>query len=128
MKYPYNQVYEPPFPSLSVMLSNHTEGIRTAAVDALVDSGSDGTLVPVDLLGQIIAPVFTQSHIRSHWGEWRDVDLFIADLILDERLTLPGVIVIGDEQGDEIILGRNVLNKLRLRLDGPARFTEILTR
>lgn len=41
-------------------------------------------------------------------------------------LTLPGVFVVGDEQGDEIILGRNVLNELRLLLDGPAELTEVL--
>lgn len=32
----------------------------------------------------------------------------------------------GDERGDEIILGRNVLNKLRLMLDGPAAVTKVL--
>ena len=51
----------------------------------------------------------------------------MVDLILDS-LRLPGVFVVGDEQGDEIILGRDVLNRLRLLLDGPAHITEILTR
>jgi hypothetical protein len=36
--------------------------------------------------------------------------------------------VVGDEQGEEIVLGRNVLNRLRLLLDGPSRLTEILSR
>ena len=30
------------------------------------------------------------------------------------------------ERGDEIILGRNVLNRLRLLLDGPAAVTQVL--
>jgi hypothetical protein len=34
--------------------------------------------------------------------------------------------VVGDEVGDEIILGRNVLNRLRLLLDGPAAMLEVL--
>ena len=38
---------------------------------------------------------------------------------------LPGIFVVGDEQGDEIVLGRDVLNKLRIFLDGPARIVEI---
>ncbi|MFQ5859514.1 MAG: hypothetical protein ACE5LU_28280 [Anaerolineae bacterium] len=41
---------------------------------------------------------------------------------------LPGISAVGDDQGDEIILGRNVLNQLRLLLDGPANITEVLTR
>jgi len=48
----------------------------------------------------------------------------VIDLELGD-LRLPGVFVVGDEQGDEIVLGRNVLNKLRLLLDGPANITNI---
>jgi len=48
----------------------------------------------------------------------------VVDLELD-GLRLPSIFVVGDEQGDEIVLGRNVLNKLRLFLDGPANLTEI---
>jgi hypothetical protein len=35
------------------------------------------------------------------------------------ELTLSGIHVVGDELGDETVLGRNVLNRLRLLLDGP---------
>ena len=35
------------------------------------------------------------------------------------ELTLSGITVVGDELGDETVLGRNVLNRLRLLLDGP---------
>ena len=34
--------------------------------------------------------------------------------------------VVGDEISDEVILGRNVLNRLRLLLDGPAGMVEVL--
>lgn len=34
--------------------------------------------------------------------------------------------VVGDEIGDEVILGHNVLNRLRLLLDGPAGMVEVL--
>jgi len=32
----------------------------------------------------------------------------------------------GDELGDEVVLGRNVLNRLRLLLDGPVALTRLL--
>ncbi len=38
-------------------------------------------------------------------------------------VTLPGTYVVGDEMGDEVILGRDVLNHLRITLDGPALLT-----
>jgi predicted aspartyl protease len=93
----------------------------------LLDTGSDGTLVPITYLRRILAPVLTNTRIRSHWGEWRPVQLFVVDVVID-GLRLPGIFVVGDEQGDEIVLGRDVLNRLRLLLDGPAQTTDVLIR
>lgn len=125
MKYPYDVSYQPPFPVVRVVLCNGEEGLRSASAKALLDTGSDGSLVPIAYLWQILAPALTDTRIRSHWGEWRSAQLFMVDLEMD-NLGLPGVFVVGDEQGDEIVLGRNVLNKLRLLLDGPANLTDIL--
>ncbi len=124
MRYPYDTSYQPPFPVARVVFYNSEEGLRTTPENALLDTGSDGSLVPIAYLRQILAPVLTDTRIRSHWGEWRSAQLFVVDLELDD-LRLPGVFVVGDEQGDEIVLGRNVLNKLRILLDGPASLTEI---
>jgi len=125
MRYPYDKSYRPPFPVVQVTLYNSEEGLGTSARNALLDTGSDGSLVPISHLRQILAPAFADTCIRSHWGEWRPVQLFLVDLVLDD-LRLTDVSVVGDEQGDEIVLGRNVLNRLRLLLDGPARLTDIL--
>jgi predicted aspartyl protease len=119
MKYAYDAAYEPIFPAAPVVLRNSEEGLRTEKVQALVDTGSDGSLVPITYLEQILAPPMTDTHIRSHWGEWRSAQLFAVDIELGS-LRLPDVFVVGDEQGTEIVLGRNVLNKLRVLLDGPA--------
>jgi hypothetical protein len=62
--------------------------------------------------------------LRSQWGERRAVFLYLVDLQIGE-LTLPGIYVVGDELGEEIVLGRNVLNQLRLLLDGPAGLTQL---
>ena len=124
MKYPYNSDYQPSFPAIEVVLWNSEAGLRTSSQPALVDTGSDGTLVPIAQLQNILAPALTDTWIRSHWGEWRSVQLFVVDIEID-NLKLPNVFVVGDEQGDEIILGRNILNKLRLMLDGPANMTDV---
>lgn len=123
MKHSYSGDYAPSFPVLPVVLTNPEEGLRTAAVSALIDTGSDGTLVPIVFLEDILAPALTEMRIRSHWGEWRATQLFLVDIELN-GLTLPGMFVVGDDTGDEIVLGRNVLNKLHLALDGPAQTTE----
>lgn len=45
-----------------------------------------------------------------------------------EGQLLPGIEVVGDEQGRDVLLGRNVLNKLIVLLDGPGRLTAVLSR
>jgi predicted aspartyl protease len=107
-----------------VVLINPEEGLRAVAENALIDTGSDGTLVPLALLENVLAPVLTETRIRSHWGEWRAVQLLLVD-IAREGLTLPGMLVVGDETGGEIVLGRNVQNRLHLALDGPAQLAEV---
>jgi predicted aspartyl protease len=127
MKHPYDISYEPTFPTITVAFQNVEVGRQTEPISALLDTGSDGTLVPIGLLRQILASPLTTTRIRSHWGEWRSVQLFAVDVKID-HLTLPGIFVVGDEQGDEVILGRDVLNRLRLLLDGPAQMTDVYTR
>lgn len=43
-----------------------------------------------------------------------------------EEISFPGILVVGDETGDEVILGRDVLNRLRLLLDGLKLQSEIV--
>lgn len=124
MKHPYSRDYQPSFPSLPVVLINAEEGLRTVAQNALIDTGSDGTLVPMAVLEDILAPVLSETRIRSHWGEWRAGQFFLVDIELN-GLTLPGMLVVGDDTGDEIVLGRNVLNRLHVALDGPTQMTEV---
>lgn len=52
------------------------------------------------------------------------MNLFLVDVHIGENV-LPHVQVVGDEVGDEVILGRDVLNKLKLLLDGPAAVAHV---
>ena len=125
MKHPYDSVFHPPFPVLQASLVNEEEGLRLGVERAYLDTGADGTLVPISYLRQMLAPILHDATIRSHWGERRSVQVFLTDIEVD-GVRLPGMLVIGDEVGSDVILGRNVLNRLRLLLDGPALRTEIL--
>jgi hypothetical protein len=42
-------------------------------------------------------------------------------------VTLAGVYVVGDDMGNEVVIGRDVLNRLRLTLDGPALQLRLLS-
>jgi hypothetical protein len=51
--------------------------------------------------------------------------LYLVDVRIGD-VALPGVYVVGDDIGHEVILGRDVLNRLRLLLDGPAAMAQLL--
>jgi len=123
-EYLYDVTYDPPIPVCNVTLTVPSTGHRVG-LTAIVDTGADGTIVPVHYLREIGARRAFEAGLRSQWGEQRTVFLYLVDLQIGE-LALSGVYVVGDELGQEIVLGRNVLNRLQLLLDGPAALVQLL--
>ncbi len=124
MNYPYLTDCYPPIPVLEIQLGYPTEALALGPLVAIVDTGADGTLIPQTLLDDIGAPLIDEVRMRSQWGEPRRAQMFAVDVGIGD-LRLPGVEVVGDEMSGEIILGRNILNRLKLLLDGPHERTEI---
>ena len=127
MNHPYDTAHTPPVPILQIRLTAPGEPPRGGPLTAIVDTGSDGTLVPTDYLEQAEAISLDEAILHGIAGGSRRVHLFELDLYVGSLL-LPGVVVAGDDGGREILLGRNVLNKLILLLDGPRRETELFER
>ncbi len=125
MTHRYSRAYSPPMPSLEIYLSLPSGAPRVGPLAALIDTGADGTLVPSKHLRLLESAETDQVWIRSQWGEHRLALGYMVDLHIG-ALRLPAVHVVRDDRGKEIIIGRDVLNKLRLLLDGPAETTEIL--
>lgn len=126
MKYAYNQAYAPAFPAIEVILHNRHYELKSEIVQALLDTGADGSMIPLNLLQEILAPPLAEARIGSHWGEWRYVQQFAVEIELASmNIKIPNQFVVGDDLGNEIILGRDFINKLRLQLEGPANQTII---
>jgi len=124
MNFPYSKDFIPPAPVVDIMLANMTADVTIGPITALVDTGADATVVPIEYLDRIKAPMTIEMWARGKWGGRRRVNLFLVDVHIGESV-LPHVQVVGDEVGDEIILGRDVLNKLKLLLDGPAAVVHV---
>jgi hypothetical protein len=84
-------------------------------------------LVPLTILESIEAIPIGDAVLHGILGETRVVDLFEIDLYIDD-FVLPGIFVASSDEGEEIILGRNVLNRLVLLLDGLNEETECFDR
>jgi hypothetical protein len=77
------------------------------------------------IIRQLKAGVVTFKTVRGYTGGRRNVRTYLVDVDV-AGLTLPGIEVVGDDAADQVLIGRDVLNKLRLLLDGPGQRTEIL--
>jgi predicted aspartyl protease len=124
IEFPYDDNYSPPASMCQVSLESARTGQSVGPLDAILDTGADGTLVPQRYLEAIGARPVMETGLRSQWGERRVAYLYLVSVRIGE-LELPGTYVVGDEQSDEIVIGRNVLNELRIRLNGPRRLSRI---
>jgi hypothetical protein len=121
---PYAKTKFPPFPILNIAFSVPGEGPQTELTPALIDTGSDFTLIPEKWLQEIDAPRSRPARVRGLWSAYQEVTLFLVDIHLKIGV-LPGVEVVrvmkseGIFENEEIVLGRNVLNLLILLLEGP---------
>jgi len=125
MMFEYDSRYQPPAPVTKIWLSYPEKTPSVGPLLALIDTGADGTLAPIAVLEKLNAPMIDLVRIRSQWGEWRYVEMFTVDLTIGDIL-LPAIEVVGIEE-DEIVLGRNVLNRLILLLNGIEQFVNITT-
>jgi len=127
MSHIYDSKYTPPIPILPIILHNPKNGQSINCETAYLDTGADGTVVPQALLEELgVEQAYTKS-MRSQWGERRDVSIYSIDVDVDGEY-LSAIDVVGDEMGDELLLGRNILNRLIILLDGFKNQTDVLTR
>lgn len=127
MAYPYLKNSPFPYPVLPVTIHRSQGEAITSTLLAQIDSGAEVTMVPANLVTLTESDLIQAVRLRSHWGEPRTVRLFQVDMVVGDQL-LPAIEIISDPYGTEVLLGRNVLNKLILLFDGPRLQIDILTR
>ena len=124
MKFPYDTDYFPPAPAVAIFLGKADESFKIGPLPALVDSGADSTIIPARYLNEFQVEVADRKIIRSHWGEGRIVSIYLLDVGI-AGVRLPSIEIVSDEFSVDVLIGRNILNKLRVLLDGPKQIIEI---
>jgi len=114
-----------PIPVLTVRFFKLGEAAASDSYAAIVDTGADMTNAPAEILEKLQAQAVQETNMVSQWGDVHPVVLYLVDLEVEGQL-FPGVMVAGDEKTDEIILGRNLLNRLPIFLDGPRQQTYLV--
>lgn len=124
LTYPYSDAYTPSMPVVDLGVSRPGARQPIQVVTAVVDSGADGTLVPIDVLEAVSAGYVGEAVIRGISGSRQGVSMYLATLHVGSHV-LKAVRVVAIPEGGEAILGRNVLQFLVVTLNGPAAMTEI---
>jgi predicted aspartyl protease len=118
--FPYDRAHEPPAPVVPVLLTSPL-GAGGVVLPALIDTGADCTLMPTRVARQLKLPMIGRIRVKGVTGNPRAVAVYAA------RLQLAGFTVLARiaALGSETILGRDLLNRWRITLDGP-RLTALL--
>jgi predicted aspartyl protease len=116
--------YHPPMPVLDIGISRPGVNVSSATVEAVVDTGADGALIPRDVLEQVGAAFVDRAYLRGITGQRQSVDLYLVTLHLGP-LRIAGVRAVALPSGEPAILGRDVLNQLDIALIGTAGVTEV---
>ncbi|MBI3167732.1 MAG: aspartyl protease family protein [Chloroflexi bacterium] len=110
--------FNPPAPVAYVTLRNPATGAVLTDVPMLIDTGADTTLVPtyaVERLG--INPEENRSvEVQGFSGDTNLLKVAKLDLLVLNKTFKGEYLLIDRPIG---ILGRNILNKLRILFDGP---------
>jgi hypothetical protein len=78
-------------------------------------------------LTEINAPKLDEVRLRSHWGYATSAITYLVDIRIGDE-TLPGMEVVADQHGEHVLIGRDVLNRLMIFIDGPNLSTSLLSR
>ncbi len=112
--------FEPPAPVAYVTLCNPATGALLSEVLMLIDTGADATLLPSNAVEQlgIEAEEDTDFEVQVFDGEVKRLKLARLELYFLDKKFAGEYLLIDRSIG---ILGRNVLNNVRIQLDGPRR-------
>jgi predicted aspartyl protease len=124
MSIPYSHDYFPAFPVLTISLAPVQERVLVGPLIALIDTGADGTTIPLKYLIDMDIPLDAPVRIRGPWGHSRSVKTFTVDIVIN-GVRFPNIEVVGDPLSEDILVGRNILNRFILLLDGPNRATDV---
>jgi predicted aspartyl protease len=116
----YDTEFDPAAPVLLIGISPSGEVAPRQEVTALVDTGSDVSMLPASLLVQAGCRYVDQARLRGIYGEAQVVNLYLCAIHVS-GIVVHGVRAVGAKELTEAILGRDVLNQLELTLNGPAQ-------
>lgn len=111
----YDHGYDPAAPTVSLLVAAPDGEETPVLVSALVDSGADLCVVPAALVSALGLPLTDVLRVTGVGGSTRSATVHAALIDLDGMREVVEVVALGEE----MLLGRNLLNSFVATLDGP---------
>jgi len=110
--------FDPPAPVAYVTLRNPATGVLLSDVPMLIDTGADATLLPSTAVEQVGVAVEEDAEfeVQVFDGEVKRLKLVKLELYVLGKKFAGEYLLVDRSIG---ILGRNILNNIRILLDGP---------
>ncbi|MFQ5630139.1 MAG: retropepsin-like aspartic protease [bacterium] len=115
----YNSIlFDPPAPTVRVVIRHPTSRKALSEINVLLDSGADATLIPQDAVNKLGVDFISGKsyELRGFDGSPSFAQAAELELIFMNRVFKGLFLLVDQEWG---ILGRDVLNHISLLLDGP---------
>lgn len=120
----YNTAYDPPAPFILITVDGHDPTRSPVTIQAFVDSGADGTMLPIDVLQAVGAEYEASLWLRGTTGSRQRVDSYTVSIHVATE-TVHAISAVAMPVGSEPLIGRDVLNQLVITLNGLASVTEV---
>ncbi len=119
-RYLYENRYTPPAPVLPVRIGR-PGGLPEVFLSALVDTGADISVLPQGLPGRLGLPAVDRVTISGVDGLPHPLPVYAAEVAINGYRTLIRAVSLGTTP----LIGRDLLNKLTLRLLGLETILEV---
>lgn len=125
IRYRYANNLAPPAPFVNVTGANPATGAQARDCPAQIDTGEDRTVLPNTVVEALSLPQ-TGTLLVGGFGNTRHPLPTYTVLVNVHNLTPYAVTVVGSDEEEWILLGRDLANLHRFLLDGPGLALEIV--
>ena len=123
MRFQYDPMEQPPAPYIDLQVSPHNVMGQMTTVSAKLDSGASVTVIPSRLAQHWNMLPISYSRFRGYDGSVTTRPTYRVDIRIGMRQFKD--IRVTTSLRRNILLGRDVMNQLRILLDGPQQTVEV---
>jgi hypothetical protein len=124
IRYRYNKQLQPPAPFVHLRIRNPATGKELANVPAQVDSAADRTVLPDRLVHDLELSQIGTTLIGGLGGITYTLATYVVFIGVHD-LPYRSIKIVANADEEWALLGRDVLDSLRIVLDGPQGILEI---